>query len=105
MTCRGIRGATSVQTNDAPSILAATRELLKEIVAANDLTVEDLVSVIFTATPDLDAAYPARAARDRAQIEAELDKWFQGSQALFDARHLEVSAPPEEIAAAFRGER
>ena len=64
MTCRGIRGATSVQTNDAPSILAATRKLLEEIVAANDLAVDDLASVIFTATPDLDAAYPARAARD-----------------------------------------
>ncbi len=64
MSCRGIRGATSVQANDTPSILAATRELLEKIVAANDLAVEDLVSVTFTATSDLDAAYPARAARE-----------------------------------------
>ena len=64
MTCRGIRGATTVKANDANSILTATRELLEEIVTANDLTVGDLVSVILTATPDLDAAYPARAARD-----------------------------------------
>jgi chorismate mutase len=64
MTCRCIRGATSVDANDASAIIAATRDLLERIVAANDLRVEDIASVIFTATPDLDAAYPARAARE-----------------------------------------
>jgi chorismate mutase len=61
--CRGIRGATTVEENTAPSILAATRELLEWMVALNDLRVEDIASVIFSATPDLNAAYPARAAR------------------------------------------
>lgn len=64
MNCRGIRGATSVEANTAETILAATRELLKRIVAANDLRVEELASVIFTVTPDLDAVYPAQAARE-----------------------------------------
>jgi chorismate mutase len=64
MNCRGIRGATSVEANTPEAILAATRELLERIVAANDLQVEEVASVIFTATPDLDAAYPARAARE-----------------------------------------
>ena len=63
MNCRGIRGATSVEANDADAIIAATRELLERIVAVNGVPVGDIISVIFTATPDLDAAYPARAAR------------------------------------------
>jgi len=72
MNCRGIRGATGVRANDASSILAATRELLEQIAAANDLLVKDLASVIFTATPDLDAAYPARAAREMGWVNTPL---------------------------------
>lgn len=64
MNCRGIRGATGVEANSAEAITAATRRLLEQIVAANDLQVERIASVTFSATPDLDAAYPARAARD-----------------------------------------
>ena len=61
--CRGIRGATTVTENDASAILGATQELLEQIIAQNDVRKEDVASVIFTATPDLDAAYPAVAAR------------------------------------------
>lgn len=64
MPCRGIRGAICVDINDAGAIVAATRELLERIVAANGVAAEDVAGVIFTATPDLNAAYPARAARD-----------------------------------------
>jgi chorismate mutase len=64
MTCRGIRGAVCAESNDAAAIAAATREMLERIVADNDLAVEDIACVIFTATPDLDTAYPARAARE-----------------------------------------
>nr|HID13698.1 chorismate mutase [Anaerolineae bacterium] len=71
-SCRGIRGATSVDVNDAGAIIAATRELLERIVAANDLSVEDVAGVIFTATPDLDAAYPARAAREMGWVNTPL---------------------------------
>ena len=72
MPCRGIRGATGVDANDAHAIIAATRELLERIVAANDLLVEDVGSMIFTATPDLDAAYPARAAREMGWVNVPL---------------------------------
>jgi chorismate mutase len=72
MSCRGIRGAISVRANSPDAIIAATRELLEQIVAANDLRVEDLASAIFTATPDLDAAYPARAAREMGWMEVPL---------------------------------
>ncbi len=61
--CRGIRGATVVKRNTADAILTATRELLETMVERNHLRERDIGSVIFTATPDLDAAYPARAAR------------------------------------------
>ena len=56
MACRGIRGATTVEQNSEEAILGATRELLLEVIAANDLDPGDLASAVFTATPDLDAA-------------------------------------------------
>ena len=62
-TCRGIRGATTVTRNDADAILDATRELLEGIIQENGVQERDVASVIFTTTPDLDAAHPAVAAR------------------------------------------
>ena len=72
MTVRGIRGATSVDVNGAEPIVAATREMLERIVAANGLATEDVASVIFTVTSDLDAAYPARAAREMGWVHVPL---------------------------------
>lgn len=64
MHCRGIRGATTVERNDGREILSATRELLATLIEANEIEVDDVASVIFTTTPDLDAVFPAAAARD-----------------------------------------
>lgn len=64
MPCRGIRGATTVETDSVAAILTATRELLARIVKANDITIENIASAFFTVTPDLTAAFPARAARE-----------------------------------------
>lgn len=61
---RGIRGATTVERNDAAEIREATEELLKMILAENELCTEDLVSAIFTVTPDLNADFPAFSARE-----------------------------------------
>ena len=58
-----LRGATTVNDNDAGAILSATDELMREILSRNELGSEDLVSCIFTLTPDLDAEFPAVAAR------------------------------------------
>jgi chorismate mutase len=58
-----LRGATTVNDNEADAILAATDELMREILSRNALAAEDLVSCIFTLTPDLDAEFPAVAAR------------------------------------------
>ncbi len=61
---RAIRGAVTVEANDRAAILHATGELLGAILGANDLHAEDIVSAIFTMTADLDAVFPAEAARD-----------------------------------------
>ena len=63
MMVRGIRGATTVERDDARVILEATEELVREIVASNDLKPEDVASALFTVTPDLHAEFPAAAAR------------------------------------------
>jgi len=63
MAVRGVRGATTVPANDADAILAATENLLTAMVAANDIDVADLAAAYFTTTKDLDAAFPAKAAR------------------------------------------
>ncbi|MBZ0276492.1 MAG: chorismate mutase, partial [Anaerolineae bacterium] len=60
---RGVRGATTVDGNTAEAILAATRELLQVMIDANGIEEADVASVIFTSTPDLNAVYPAKAAR------------------------------------------
>ena len=61
---RGLRGAISVSADDPALILDATRELLREMVLLNGVEPDQLISVIFTATPDLTSAFPARAARE-----------------------------------------
>lgn len=62
--CRGIRGATTAERNTAEDILEATQELLATMIEANDLAPDDVASIIFTTTPDLNATFPAMAARD-----------------------------------------
>lgn len=64
MTSRGIRGATTVIANDRLELLARTRELLEVIVRLNGIRSEDIASVWFTVTDDLDAEFPALAARE-----------------------------------------
>ena len=63
MLCRGIRGASTVEANSREAILEATAELLAAMVKANGIKPEDVVSAFFTTTPDLNAEFPALAAR------------------------------------------
>jgi chorismate mutase len=58
-----VRGAITVERNEAGDIHEATAELMRELMQRNELTPEDVVSCLFTATPDLDADFPAAAAR------------------------------------------
>ena len=72
MNCRGIRGATTVDANTAEDILAATKELLQEMVSANGVQEEDVACILFTTTPDIDAEFPAVAARELGFSETAL---------------------------------
>jgi chorismate mutase len=63
IACRGVRGAVTVKENTEDAILAATRELLQVIVKRNEMQPDDIASVYFTTTMDLNATYPALAAR------------------------------------------
>lgn len=63
MTVRGVRGAINVPENTEAAILEATAELLRAIVRRNEIEPQEIAAAFFTATPDLDATFPAEAAR------------------------------------------
>jgi chorismate mutase len=60
---RAFRGAITVEENEENAILDATEELVREVMSRNSLEQDDMVSCIFTCTPDLNAQFPAVAAR------------------------------------------
>lgn len=64
MKLRALRGATTVEANEPGAILSATEELVREVMQRNALEPEAMVSCIFTCTDDLDAEFPAVAARN-----------------------------------------
>jgi chorismate mutase len=64
LQCRGIRGAIAVPANNKESIIAATKELLKEMAQANSIKVDDIAAIFFTTTSDLNAEFPAAATRE-----------------------------------------
>ena len=72
MTCRGVRGATTADANTRGDILRATRELLALMIRQNGIRAEDVASVIFSTTPDLNAEFPALAARQLGWYDAAL---------------------------------
>lgn len=63
MAVRAIRGAVQVDANEREALLEATTELISEVMTRNGLTTDDVISVLFTTTPDLTAEFPALAAR------------------------------------------
>jgi len=81
MLVRGIRGAITVNNNTKEEIIKFTKELLITLQKENDFKIEDIVSVFFSVTPDLNAAFPARAARELG--------WKQVP--LFDMQEIGVS--------------
>ena len=85
MPLRGVRGATTVEHNNAEEIVTATRELLESLVESNGIAPADTASIIFTTTPDLSAAFPARAARELGWTDT----------ALLGAQEVNVGQGPE----------
>jgi len=70
--CRGVRGATTVEANTREAILKATRQLLALIIRRNGIEPTDIASAIFTVTKDLDAEFPALAARQMGWLDVPL---------------------------------
>lgn len=69
---RAIRGAITVDDNTPQDILNSTNQILKEIVKANSLIEEDIISILFSTTKDLDATFPAVAARQLGWADTPL---------------------------------
>lgn len=105
-----IRGATSVAKNDEAAILEATRELLDTIRAENEIPIERIVSVIFTVTSDLNAVYPAQAAREIGWKQTSLicaaDMDVPGSlpRCVRVLMHVDIDRPLDEVRHVYLGE-
>lgn len=72
MTVRAIRGATQLDRDEREHLFERTVELVREVLAANELTTDDLISIIFTCTPDLVSDFPAAAAREMGMGDVPL---------------------------------
>ena len=72
MWCRGIRGAITATENTEESILEATTELLQQLIRANDIQTEQIAAATFTTTVDLNAEFPAVAARKLGWVDTAL---------------------------------
>ena len=72
MPCRGVRGATTAEANTGEEILKATRQLLALMIRQNGIREEDIASAVFTTTGDLDAEFPALAARQLGWLDVAL---------------------------------
>jgi chorismate mutase len=81
VSIRAVRGAVQVDVDEREEVLARTRDLVSEVIRANDLTLDDFISVIFTSTADLVSEFPAVAARELGM----------GDIPLMCARELEIA--------------
>lgn len=72
MTVRAIRGATQLDVDDREHLFERTIELVTEVVRQNEIAHEDLVSILFTCTPDLTSDFPATAAREMGMGDVPL---------------------------------
>lgn len=103
MLTRGVRGATTVDANTVEAILEATKELLAAMLNTNEIDVEYVASAFFTATPDLNAEFPALAARDLGWADVallcghEMNKPGSLPMCLRVLLHVNTDKPAKEI--------
>lgn len=103
MPVRAVRGATQVDEDDREEVLAATTELLREVLTRNALSDADLISVVFTATPDLHSEFPAYAARQMGITDvpllcaSEIDVPGAMPRVLRLLAHVETDRPRSEM--------
>ncbi len=72
LVCRGVRGATTITANSREAILTATRQMLALMVRRNSIDTADIASAVFTVTKDINAEFPALAARQLGWLEVPL---------------------------------
>jgi chorismate mutase len=100
---RAVRGATQVDADQRDQVLDATTELLTEVLRRNGLDNEDLISVVFTATPDLRSEFPAYAARAMGITDvpllcaAEIDVPGAMPRVLRLLAHVETERPRADL--------
>ncbi|MTI79342.1 MAG: chorismate mutase [Firmicutes bacterium] len=100
---RGVRGAITVEQNTAVEITKATQELLTSIIKENKISIDDICSVFFTITKDLNAQFPARAAREMGWQDVpllcaqELDVPGSLSRCIRVLLHINTSQSQQEI--------
>ncbi len=104
MVVRAIRAATRLQRDDADEMAAAVVEMLTALIADNELTRDQLISVLFTATPDLHSCFPAAAARGMGLTDVPLmcaqELEVSGSMPMVIRAmvHVETDLPRSELA-------
>ena len=103
MSVRAIRGATQVAANSPEAIAAGVKELLTEMLEANALTPSDVISVLFTASPDLNAGFPAAFVRNLGFegtpliCAVEIDVPGALERTIRVMAHVEIERSKEEI--------
>ncbi len=103
MAVRAVRGATRLSADDADEMREAVVELVAEMLERNDLGTDDLISVLFTATPDLVSAFPAAAARSLdigdvpLMCAQELDVVGAMARVVRVMAHVETGLPRREV--------
>lgn len=103
MAVRAIRGATQVDADDREQVLEATRELVTTVMDRNGLVHDDVISILFTATPDLRSEFPALAARELGfgdvplMCATEIDVPHAMPRVLRLMAHVETEKPRSQI--------
>lgn len=103
MAVRAIRGATQVEADDREQVLEATRELVTAVMERNGLVHDDVISILFTATPDLRSEFPALAARELGfgdvplMCATEIDVPHAMPRVLRLMAHVETEKPRSQI--------
>ena len=103
MAVRAIRGATQVDADEREQVLEATRELVSAVMERNGLVHDDVISILFTATPDLRSEFPALAARELGfgdvplMCATEIDVPHAMPRVLRLMAHVETGKPRSDI--------
>lgn len=103
MPCRGVRGATTADSNTRDDILRATRELLALLIRQNGIVAGDVASAVFSTSRDLDAEFPAQAARQLGWLDVamicdhELDVPGSLRRCIRVLLHWNTDRPPQDI--------